>query len=122
MPDDKWVSDFDFTAANYTRVAVVRTSFEINAHAIYMFEHNKGVAVIAQTVDVAQGMGATQTGNTVAIYARPSPECARAAVVTMCAAWRYRKGSTLGRLPRDVLGLLVQAVWDTRFDRAWLHE
>ena len=50
--------------------------------------------------------------------ARPAVE---ACIATVLGAWVRREG-VLGRLPRDVLRLLLDRVWDTRYDRAlWIR-
>ena len=41
----------------------------------------------------------------------------RSSCETLILIWRYRpEESVVGRLPRDVLGLIVKSVWGSRFD------
>ena len=41
----------------------------------------------------------------------------RSSCETLILIWKYRpEESVVGRLPRDVLGLIVKSVWASRFD------
>lgn len=55
------------------------------------------------------------------VYARPNGKRARAAALLLCAAHRFDMGSVLASLPRDVVRLLAQTAWGTRFDPKWLY-
>jgi DNA-directed RNA polymerase subunit RPC12/RpoP len=116
MPSNRWISDAEIAAAGYTRVATICNHLmEINALAKHTLACNVGAAILAQPIT------AKATGNNVVVYARPSPRRAQSAILTLYTGWRFDKGSTLGRLPRDLIGLLATAIWATRVDKAWLN-
>jgi hypothetical protein len=113
LPSNHWIPSTEITLAGYTCIRMtVRNDRDAAAVARGILERNLGACVILRNIAEAAG---------IAVLARPSLQRARDAAVTMCVAWRFDKGSTIGRLPRDVLGLLVKAVWATRFEGAWLN-
>lgn len=61
------------------------------------------------------------------IYARPNGKRARSVALMLCATTAVRRkkqrvcnSSTLDALPRELVRLLAQAVYDTRFEQEWL--
>jgi hypothetical protein len=113
MPDNKWISGTEIMLAGYTCIA---TTFQIGDIV------QVAVNAIARNLDICLFFRDIPISPETALFARPSPQRARSAILTLCAGWHFDKDSAIGRLPRDVLGLLVQAVWTMRFDGAWLYK
>jgi hypothetical protein len=113
LPSNHWIPSTEITLAGYTCIRMTaRNDRDAAAVASGILERNLGACVVLQDIPKVAG---------IAILARPSPQRTRVAILTLCAGWCFDKGSAIGRLPRDVLGLLAKAVWATRFDKAWLN-
>jgi hypothetical protein len=110
---DRWVTNVQALDAGYTLVATVAYGgIQLRvAMSVLIKRAEARVVVVALSRD-------SPAWN---IYAKPNGKRALAAARLMCGAHRFRKGSALARLPRDMVRFLAEAVLDTCFDKEWLY-